>query len=380
MNSVETIVVGGGPAGAAAACRLASAGQEVVVLERVREPHHKVCGEFLSIETQTMLRSLGIDLLACGAVPIDRVGIDIGSRHTERALPFRALSLSRHRLDAVLLAQAERAAAQVSRGAAVQSISREANGWVARCDNGQGLRARNVVLATGKHRLRGLDDQRDRSLVGLKMHLRLSALSRNALQQRVELFMLDRCYVGIELVEDGTANLCLVMARELAAELGPGWHALCAHLTAASRRLAGCLESAEPLFDKPLAIVCPTGGHIERGTPPALYRVGDRLAHIPPFTGDGLAIAVASGALAADHILQGTSSAEYFHAARALVRQPIAIAGIVSRLAQHRLGRALMSAATMVPGAVGAVVRNTRLPSAALPMQGQDVSYAPIRA
>jgi flavin-dependent dehydrogenase len=153
-----------------------------------------------------------------------------------------------------------------------------------------------------------------------------------------------------------------------------------AHLTAASRRLAGYLESAEPMFDKPLAIVCPTGGHIERGTQPALYRVGDRLAHIPPFTGDGLAIAVASGALAADHILQGTSSAEYFHAARALVRQPIAIAGIVSRLAQHRLGRALMSAATMVPGAVGAVVRNTRLPSAALPMQGQDVSYAPIRA
>src|SRR4051794_15299892 len=84
MSAVETIVVGGGPAGAATACRLAAAGRDVVLLERAAGPHHKVCGEFLSIETQAILRRLGVDPLAHGAVPVDRVAIHVGRREVAR--------------------------------------------------------------------------------------------------------------------------------------------------------------------------------------------------------------------------------------------------------------------------------------------------------
>jgi flavin-dependent dehydrogenase len=222
-----------------------------------------------------------------------------------------------------------------------------------------------------------MSDSRDGSLVGLKMHLQLRAPAR--LERGVDLFLLDRCYVGLELVEDGIANLCLVMARELAAHIGPGWAGLRDHLAAASPLLGERLESAQPLFDKPLAVVCPAGGHLDDETMPTAYRVGDRLAHIPPFTGDGLAIAVASGTLAANDILKGRSPTEYLAAARAMTRRPIRLASGISRLAANRTGRALIiGAATMVPGLVRGIVRRTRLP--ALPMQGQDVSYAAIRA
>ena len=60
MRQVETVIVGGGPAGAATACSLASMGREVVLVERTTVPHHKVCGEFLSIETQAQLHRLGV--------------------------------------------------------------------------------------------------------------------------------------------------------------------------------------------------------------------------------------------------------------------------------------------------------------------------------
>ena len=43
-------MIGGGLAGSMVAMRLASAGREVVLLEKEREAHHKVCGEFLSRE------------------------------------------------------------------------------------------------------------------------------------------------------------------------------------------------------------------------------------------------------------------------------------------------------------------------------------------
>jgi menaquinone-9 beta-reductase len=381
MSGVETIIVGGGPAGAAAAIRLAAAGREALLIERHAEPHHKVCGEFLSIETQEIVRRLGVELDAQGAVPIDTVSIHAGKSTASGPLPFRALSLSRRRLDAALLDRAEQAGAKLKRGVAVQAVTRETNGWSVRCDDGANLQARHLIVATGKHGLRGVSDNRDGSLVGLKMHLRLRPDDEAGLARRVELFMLDRAYVGLELVEDGVANLCLVMAREQAARLGPGWPALRDHLAAAHAQLAARLEAAEPQFDKPLAVVCPDGGHIHDESEPAAYRVGDRLAHIPPFTGDGLAIAVASGALAAEHILAGQSPAVYLDAARALTAKPIRLAAMVSKLAASRAGRFfLVGAAALVPGLIAAVTRRTRLDRAALPIQMQNYSYASSRA
>ena len=381
MSGVETIIVGGGPAGGAAAIRLAAAGRQALLIERHAEPHHKVCGEFLSVETQDIVKRLGVDLDAQGAVSIDSVSIHAGKRTATASLPFRALSLSRRLFDAALLGRAEQAGAGLKRGVSVQAVARQNDGWSVRCDDGANLQARHLIVATGKYGVRGVSDSRDGSLVGLKMHLRLPAGRHAALTRQVELFMLDRAYVGLELVEDGLANLCLVMARVQAAQLGPGWPALRDHLAAAHAQLGARLEGAEPQFDKPLAVVCPDGGHIHDESEPAVYRVGDRLAHIPPFTGDGMAIAVASGALAAEHIMAGQSPAVYLDAARALTAKPIRLAAMVSKLAASRAGRtSLVGAAALVPGLVAAVTRRTRLDRAALPIQMQNYSYASARA
>lgn len=61
MTRAETVIVGGGPAGSATASGLAALGRDVVLIERTAKPHNKVCGEFLSVETQTQLQRLGVD-------------------------------------------------------------------------------------------------------------------------------------------------------------------------------------------------------------------------------------------------------------------------------------------------------------------------------
>ena len=176
------------------------------------------------------------------------------------------------------------------------------------------------------------------------MHLRLPDDARRALAGRVELYFLDRSYAGLELVEDGIANLCLLMPRDLVARLGPGWQQVAHHLTRALPALAGRLAGAQPLWDKPLAVVCPAGGHLHREQGPAVYRVGDRLAHIPPFTGDGLAIALASAAVAAEHIRDGRPPTHYLAAARRLTGKPIRFAGLLSGLAATGAGRTALMA------------------------------------
>ena len=128
------------------------------------------------------------------------------------------------------------------------------------------------------------------------------------------------------------------------------------------------------MWAKPLAVVCPTGGHLHREEEPGAYRVGDRLAHIPPFTGDGLAIALASAALAAEHIARGKPPAAYQLAARRLTAGPIRVASAVSGLAAHGAARAvLMGVVARAPALIGSIVRRTRL-AADLPSNGRDVS------
>ena len=365
MSEVETLIIGGGPAGAAAACALATAGREVMLVERSAAPHHKVCGEFLSVETQAQLRGLGVEPLALGAVEIGEVAVYSAAKSVRAALPFRALSLSRHRLDDALLRRAGGCGADVRRGTSVQHVARDDAGWNVRCDDGETIHCRALVLATGKWGVRGMADTRDTSLIGLKMHLRLSPAAQRALEGRVELALLDGGYAGLELIEDGIANLCLVLPRVTVAALPPGWAALRDHLAAAAPHLRERLDGAAPLFDKPLAVVCPGAGHLQREAEGA-YRIGDRLAHIPPFTGDGLAIALGSAALAAGHIRRGEAPAAYLSAARRLTARPVRLASAVSGLAANKVGRSLlMGAAALAPGMIGTLARATRLPLAA---------------
>ncbi len=361
MRHVETVIVGGGPAGAATACALAACGREAVLIERSDRPHHKVCGEFLSVETQAQLHALGIDAAALGAVAIDRVAVYSATRDVVSALPFRALSLSRYRLDEALLRRAAALGAQVRRGG-VRNVTPDGEGWIVHCDDGETIACWRLVLATGKRGLRGIEDTRDGSRVGLKMHLRLAGEACAALAGRVELYFVVGSYAGLELVEDSIANLCLLMPRELVARLGSGWQPVEEHLTRALPALAERLAGSLPLWDKPLAVVAPARGHLHREQRDAVYRVGDRLAHIPPFTGDGLAIALASGVLAAAHIREKAPPAQYLAAARKLTGKPVRFAGLLSGLAATGTGQSvLIGAALLAPGLIDGIVRRTRL-------------------
>lgn len=365
MTSVDVLVIGGGPAGAATACGLAAAGREVTVLERASGPRHKVCGEFLSAETQASLAVLGVDPIALGAAAIDKVALHAGSRGGAVALPFRALSLSRYRLDEALLRRAFDLGVEVRRGVSVRAAVPAEHGWRVRCGGGALIQCRTLVLATGKHALSGIGDGRGASMVGLKIHLRLSPESTRALSGRVDFFLLPDGYGGLEPVEDGVANLCVLLRRTAVARIGPGWLALRDYLASAAPTLGARLDGGIALWESPLAVVCPAGGHLHKsssGMDRGLYRVGDRIAHIPPFTGDGLGIALASADIAAAHIRDRRSAEAYHRTMRRAAAAPVRLASALSRIAATSVGRALMGiAASHEPWLLRTIASKTRL-------------------
>lgn len=351
---MSVLIAGGGVAGAAAACLL---GPAATLVEREAGAHDKICGEFLSVEAAGYLRRLGVDPVALGAVPVDRVRLVHGERVAEAALPFAALGLSRRVLDAALLARAEALGATVVRGYSV------------RLDDGVPVVAglgrysgHTLFLATGKHDLRGARRELARApedLVGLKMYLRLAPAQATALAGAVEVILFAGGYGGLQAVEGGGVNLCLLIERPMFAACGESWAGVQTMLEAESGHLRGRLTGAVALLERPLAIFRVPYGFVHRGAEDGVFRLGDQMAVIPSFSGDGVSMALHSAFRAVGGLSEG--AAGYHRRVRA------DISGQVGRAwAIYRAGRVLPGAMTrgarLWPGAMRWAARMTRIP------------------
>ncbi len=366
-NLVDNLVIGGGLAGGMAALRLVRAGRDVLLVEKERTAHHKVCGEFLSPEAVEYLRDAGVDPTSLGAVPIEHLRLSAGSRVLETTLPFRALSLSRCVLDAALLARTAEEGCIVRRGVVAARLARNSNSWTAECADGTVQHARTVFLATGKHDLRGWSRlagvQSD--LVGFKLHWGLKAGETQALRGFMDLFLFSGGYGGLALVENDAANLCLVVRRSRLRKLG-GWPEVLAGLLEENAHIGRRLAGASALWERPLAISSIPYGYMSNQSSGA-WCVGDQAAVIPSFTGDGMAIALHSGALAADMYLDGGSADQHQRVLHAQLRKGMLTATWLSRAMVTNAGRALAPLALAVlPQATGWIARSTRIPDSAL--------------
>ena len=366
-KAVDHLVIGGGPAGAMTAIKLAEAGRRVTLVEREAGPHHKVCGEFLSREAVEYLRGISISPAELGAAPIRFVRLSSGSRRTEAALPFQALSLSRCVLDAALLTRAAATNCEVRRGAEVEGLQFERDEWRARLRSGMVISAKTVFLANGKHDLRGWKRAagKQSDLIGFKLHWRLRPAQTAALRECIELFLFRGGYGGLSLVEEETANLCLVVQRATFRRAG-GWTAILAAILEENIHLRRCFQGAVALHARPLAISPIPYGYLATQAG-GLWLVGDQAAVIPSFTGDGMSIALHTAALAAGMYLQGTGADEYIRTMRAQLRRPMRLATRLSRAMVTGAGRAVAPAIlALFPGAMRWIAAATRIPGDAL--------------
>jgi flavin-dependent dehydrogenase len=369
---VDHLVLGGGPAGAMAALRLAQAGRQVTLLEKERAPHDKVCGEFLSEEAVDYLGQAGISARALGAAPIRFLRLCVDRRSAESSLPFGALSLSRGVLDAALLDRAADEGCAVVRGASVDRLTRDGNEWCAQLAGGAIIRARTVFLATGKHDLRGWKrgPGTHADLIGFKMHWRLAPAQQLELREWMELFLFPGGYGGLSLIEKTIANFCFVIRRSVWRKWGD-WGEFLGSLLETSPRLRRRLEGAQPSWTRPLTISPIPYGYVHSGASP-LWRVGDQAAVIPSFTGDGISIALHSASLAAQIYLSGGTVEAYQSLLRMQLRRSVALSTWISRAMVTAPGRQLALVGTSIlPRTMQWVAASTRVPARALLSTGQ---------
>jgi len=362
-NTPPIVIIGGGLAGSAAAIHLARAGHSPLLIERHSAPVHKVCGEFLSPGAVAELTALGVHFDHFGASRITRLRLVDGARIAEARLPFEARGLSRFRLDEALLQCASEAGAVLRRGVAARSL----DGAVLSLDTGETVRPATVFLATGKHELRGAKrDSGNAPMIGFKMHYRPSPAAIAALRGRIDIMLFPGGYAGLQLVENDIANLCLVVERGSYAAAGGDWSGLIGMIAARTPLLRGLLRDAEPMFTGPLAVANIPYGYRHRdrkaAAPPQLFRLGDQVAVIPSFCGDGMTIALHSARFAAETWLGSGSPAAYHPRFVGTLSRPFKAAALLSHLAANTSGRAmLLGASRLFPATLGMAARVTRL-------------------
>ena len=342
----DVAIVGGGPAGASCGTLCAEGGLRTLVLEKSVFPRDKVCGDCLNPGCWPLLEQLGVagSVLAATHRTISRVAF-VGADARRIEFPLEAgqpgeIAIARRILDAILLLRCEEAGAAVYQDATLHAISHDPAGlWRIKAGD-RTFTARRLVAADGRNstvaRLLGAAPAARRDRVGMQAHIPVPAYQALG----IELHLLREGYCGVAPVGDGLTNFCLVAtparmdALKGAASdrfsIPPGqhWHAIA------------------PLERAPL-----------RPIRDGVVYVGDAARVVEPFTGEGIYYALASGTLAARHIVAGSLD-RYPAAHAALYRRRLWINRLSRCAVTHpRLGAMLLRLMTACPSALRYLVQ-----------------------
>lgn len=352
-TEVDVVVVGGGPAGAAAAHLLATRGRSVLVCERSSFPRDKPCGDGLSPRGVRALETMGMAAEMRGWEQIRGVRVHAGGRSREFLFPaggrWPAHGVVRRRrdLDAAILRRAGEAGAEVVHGAAVSGFVRagDAVAGVVVCHEGsvEEVRAGWVICAEGaggplaRSLGRSMQPGAPRTLA-VRQYFPDGPLARGWFDVYTDTRSEGRIIPGYGWVfpmGDGTVNAGVGVITSL-----PGWRRVNLHDLQRS-----FLHTLPPTLriTPDLAVTPPRAGRVPMGAGvwpphgPGFLLVGDAAGMVNPASGEGIAYALETGRMAARHVddaLRSGSSpvldgyaeevqaayAAYFRLGRAIVR------------------------------------------------------------
>jgi len=162
-HDADAVVVGGGPAGAAAAARLAGQGFRTVLVDRATFPRDKVCGDFVGPTALAELADLGVaqteafratSKLADLALHVDGEQLPVMGIPQVDGLPAYGRVIPRLQLDAWILDAARHAGATVLDGRKVTAVQQAPDAITVRGDSAAGpwqLRTRLLLGADGSN-------------------------------------------------------------------------------------------------------------------------------------------------------------------------------------------------------------------------------------
>lgn len=245
-------IVGGGLAGLSAAIRARELGAKCTLIEGACYPAHRVCGEFFSPECLPILERWGL-------LPdweIRKVRCHLGEKKIDFDLPSPARTASHYTFDLKMADYARSVGVDLQMGRRVESL-----------DDLEGT----VIVGTGRV---GAKAPKRFPYRGFKAHFKGIDL-----HDRLEMHFFEGGYYGMNQVDGEICNIACITKKNRPPKI-----------------------DGEQLFDWMEVRVPPFGPRAidER---PNTYYIGDAAGAIPPIAGDGIAMGITSGVMAAEYAI-----------------------------------------------------------------------------
>lgn len=294
-NSYDVIITGGGLAGLALSIQLAKAGYSVALFEKEAYPFHKVCGEYISLESWNFLQELGLPLSDWNLPVIRRLLISSPNGESiEQELPLGGFGISRYKIDAALAGIARDCGVALFESTRVTDMVFERSSFRVRTASGEFFS--KIACGTFGKRSnldikwkRPFTRQRSTKLnnyVGVKYHVKADMPS-----DLIGLHCFTNGYCGISRIEDDRYCLCYMTTAENLQMSGNSIPALEKEILRKNPFLDRIFSSVVPLFEQPVTISQISFERKEQVDGHLLF-IGDAAGMVPPLSGNGMSMAL----------------------------------------------------------------------------------------
>lgn len=320
QKEVDVIIVGAGPAGTACAIQLGKAGFSVAILDKASFPRDKICGDALSVDVVNQLKLLSQEL----AETFDRFQAKVSSFGVRIVAPNRqhidipffhqgkekcGYICTRFNFDN-LLVQHLKTFPQVTiiENSPVKKIELLSDHIKAYTDDGA-YKAQIIIGADGAQsivaKFLGTSTiERKHHSAGLRVYY--ENIPSFHPERYIELYFFNEIlpgYLWIFPLPDNKANVGIGMLSDTIARKKINLRETLQRLTLSHPALKERFQNARPL-ETVKGFGLPLGSKQRKISGERILLTGDAASLIDPFSGEGIANAIRSGRVAAEHIVK----------------------------------------------------------------------------
>ena len=294
----EVVIIGGGIAGLTAGIQLSQNGISVMIIEKNDYPKHKVCGEYVSNEVASYLKSLAIPIQDAKPSTIDSFEFsNLFGKSVVQKLPLGGFGISRYTLDLILYNKAIANGCEIIKDQVVNCEYTDDLFTITTSQNNS-VTAKVVLGAFGKnanfeHPSKEKKTQTKAPWLAVKNH-HVGFFPDNL----VGLYHFKGGYCGISKIEHERINICYI-TKYKSFQRFKNIQKFQEEVLFKNKKLKAVFENTTPIFDKPLTISQFSFNH-QKSVSNHILMIGDAAGLIHPLCGNGMAMAIHSAKMASD--------------------------------------------------------------------------------
>jgi len=297
----DIIIVGGGLAGLTLSIQIVDAGYTVALFEKEQYPFHKVCGEYISMESYDFLKRCGIPLDEWELPKIDKLQLtDCSGKLYEFLLPLGGFGISRYKLDSSLVEIARRKGVMIFDAAKVDDVRYDNDNFIVTA-NSNIYHAHLVAGTFGKRSNLDIKWNRDfisrkrdksNTYLGVKYHI-----IHDHDAATIALHNFENGYCGISKIEENKSCLCYLTTAKNLSISNNSIDQMEKKILYKNKVLADIFNTSLFIYEKPITI-SQISFDPKSKVENHVLMIGDAAGLITPLCGNGMSMAMHASYLA----------------------------------------------------------------------------------